>query len=490
MIATELLRAEHVGIATPEGRLLVADLTMSMGQERVALIGRNGVGKSSLLEVLSGVREPDKGRVMRRAHALLVPQILPSAAVQCSRGELRMRTLRQALAHPPELLLLDEPSQDLSEQGISWFIEKLRQWPRGLLVASHNPRVLREFRHFFVIDEAGCRYHPGCYEDVVARTAAQEALREQQYLRTLTALDREETRNDLVRRRRRRKQNGGRVREIDRAPSRAMLNSKRSYAQESQGKRARLQDDRIASKREWAKATRRALAVKLPLEVVMPSLPPESSSATIVLEDCDILLGGRCLFRETTLRLARERLAVTGANGAGKTTLLRALLGDFEAEKGEVIRGTAVRELSRIGAIDQGATSWIRDESVRTLLASSSGATSAQDLAAIILAHKFPMGLAERPMRSLSPGERFRAALISLVSRRPAIEMLILDEPTCSLDSSAMKALAAVLRAWPGGLIVASHDRRFLDEVGFDEELALGSQSPPHIGVSAGAFTS
>lgn len=489
MIGTEILRAEHLGIATPEGRLLVADLSMSMRQDKVALIGRNGVGKSSLLEVLSGERAPDKGRVIRRAQTLLVPQLLPSAAVRCSQGELRVRTLRQAFAQCPELLLLDEPSQDLSEQGISWLIEKLRRWPSGLLVVSHNPRVLREFRHFFVIDEAGCRYHPGCYEDVAARTAAQEALREQQYLRTLTALDREETRNDLVRRRRRRKQNGGRVREIDRAPSRAMLNSKRSYAQESQGKRARLQDDRIASKRAWAKATRRALAVKLPLEVVMPTLPPESGTPTIALEDCDILLGGRCLFRELNLRLGRKRLAVTGANGAGKTTLLRALLGDFKEGNGEEIRGIAIRELSRIGAIDQGATKWIRDESVRTLLASLSGASSSQDLAAIIVAHKFPFGLAERPMRSLSPGERFRAALICLVSRRPAIEMLVLDEPTCSLDSSAMKALAAVLRAWPGGLIVASHDRGSLEEVGFDEELALGSRRPPHIGMSAGAFT-
>jgi ATPase subunit of ABC transporter with duplicated ATPase domains len=76
-------------------------------------------------------------------------------------------------------------------------------------------------------------------------------------------------------------------------------------------------------------------------------------------------------------------------------------------------------------------------------------------------------------MRSLSPGERARAALICLFRRSPAVELLILDEPTYSLDLVGQRAMTDALRAWPGGLVVASHDRDFLSAVGADTVMEL-----------------
>jgi ATPase subunit of ABC transporter with duplicated ATPase domains len=77
-------------------------------------------------------------------------------------------------------------------------------------------------------------------------------------------------------------------------------------------------------------------------------------------------------------------------------------------------------------------------------------------------------------MRSLSPGERVRAALICLYQRASTIELLVLDEPTFGLDFFGRRALAAALRAWPFGLLIASHDRDFLSEVGFEQCIELG----------------
>jgi ATPase subunit of ABC transporter with duplicated ATPase domains len=76
-------------------------------------------------------------------------------------------------------------------------------------------------------------------------------------------------------------------------------------------------------------------------------------------------------------------------------------------------------------------------------------------------------------MASLSPGERVRAALICLLQRRPAPELLILDEPTYALDFVGAAALRAVLRAWPGGLVIVSHDQEFLEHIGVDQRLTL-----------------
>ena len=77
------------------------------------------------------------------------------------------------------------------------------------------------------------------------------------------------------------------------------------------------------------------------------------------------------------------------------------------------------------------------------------------------------------------PGERVRAALICLFQRSPAVELLVLDEPTFSLDLVGQRALTRALRAWPGGLVVASHDRAFLSEISVDRVIELGK--PPRL---------
>lgn len=92
----------------------------------------------------------------------------------------------------------------------------------------------------------------------------------------------------------------------------------------------------------------------------------------------------------------------------------------------------------------------------------------------MLVAHKFPLALGQRPLRSLSAGERARAALICLFARLPAPELLILDEPTFSLDLLGQRALTQALRAWPGTLVVASHDREFLSQINVDRTIALG----------------
>jgi ATPase subunit of ABC transporter with duplicated ATPase domains len=92
----------------------------------------------------------------------------------------------------------------------------------------------------------------------------------------------------------------------------------------------------------------------------------------------------------------------------------------------------------------------------------------------VIVAHEFPLALAERSFRSLSPGERTRAALICLFQRSPAIELLVLDEPTFSLDLVGQRALTNALKAWSGGLVVASHDRSFLTAIEVGAVIELG----------------
>jgi ATPase subunit of ABC transporter with duplicated ATPase domains len=463
-----LLEVSGLCIDTPAGRPLFRDLELRLGNERVAVIGRNGVGKSTLLEVLAGHEVVRRGslRCAGRRH-LVRQQLGASAAETASPGERRRRALEEALDARPDLLLLDEPTQDLDAERIEWLCRWIERWERGLIVVSHDRRLLRGFRDFFVVAEAGCRHFSGSFDELMQDLEEERSQAQRAYVRQLNRLVVQEKRNTAMAGRRQRKKNLGRVREVGRSGSRIQLNAKRSYAQESQGKRAVLQERRIEAVRQWAKATRRALSVDLALEVLLPAVPAEPGPPIVTLEAVSACADGRTLFEGLDLALScGDRLAITGPNGAGKTTLLEIL-----RREREPTRGRARTMGQRLGGIAQNASDWRSEESLLTLLSVGSDAA-----AQLLVAHRFPLALAERPLASLSPGERVRAALICLFQRRPAVELLVLDEPTDHLDFVGIAAVQDALRAWRGGLCVVSHDEEFLSAIGVERRIALGAE--------------
>lgn len=499
-----ILEVKGLSLRTPEGRPLIRQLNMVLNQDKVALIGRNGVGKTTLLKVLTGNLDPHLGQVKTILPTYLVAQHLQTEAETSrtllrnisklglstrqiqdelalahlpkfdrlleakaySKGELRKLYLLYAKLSRPAILLLDEPTADLDQAGIAWLCEWLARWDKTLLVTTHHQGLLAQFAHFFHIAESGCQYFSGSLSELHDWLEQQHTRTEMQYVRNLQNLLKEEEHFARVRRRRRRKKNFGRISELNRCPSRAKLNEKRSHAQVSQGRLSRIRRNKISFVRAWTKASRRALAVKLPLELFVPQLKNDSKTILSVVE-LGVKRGGRQLFQNLSFEQGRDRLAIVGPNGAGKTTLLQILFDQQHYDTGEI----RLRS-SHIGSIEQGARNWLIDESLLSILFRQSAVTE-DEVIQNLLAHGFPLALANRPLLTLSPGERLRAALICLFQKEPAPELLVLDEPTDSLDYHAQSALCKALKAWPGGLMVSSHDRDFLNSVGFTRCLSL-----------------
>jgi ATPase subunit of ABC transporter with duplicated ATPase domains len=461
------LEVANLCVSTAAGRVLFEGLGLRLSRERVALVGRNGVGKSTLLSVLSGAVEPRSGQVRSSSQPCFVPQLLPrSSATEHSHGQQRRRILAQAAS--AQILLLDEPSEDLDDDALAWLREWLREFRGCLLVASHDRRLLADFRHFFIASEAGCRYFAGSLAELEATLETERVAAEQRYAGNLNRLVEREQHALHVEHRKARKKRHGRVSELSRCTPRIRLNQKRGDAQVSHGRIARLSHERLDALRQWSKSTRRALDVRMPTAFELPVLP-EPEAEVLCLDGVSAEANGCPLFRSLDLRMSRERVALVGPNGAGKTTLLEIALGRRSPSGGSVRR-----DASKIGSVAQGASDWQLDEPLLTLLGRERQADSDEQLARTLVAHKFPLALGQRPLRSLSPGERARAALICLFQRAPALELLLLDEPTFSLDLLGQRALVEALRAWPGGLLVASHDRAFLAEIGVTQLLELG----------------
>ncbi|MFO0939700.1 MAG: ATP-binding cassette domain-containing protein [Pirellulales bacterium] len=491
--STALVTAENLDIFTPSGRPLFRGLNVEIGYDQVAIIGRNGVGKSTLLRILAG--EVDRPEVQLHTAARLVPQDLGSSSNsilaarsmlcqadlaeaalpfqlltqdKCSPGEQRSLHLLAAKKAQPELLVLDEPTSDLDEEGVDWLVGWLSKWSRGLIVVSHNRNLLRHFDHFFVIAESGCKYLSGGLEKVEDYLELEEQRKQREYVSNLNALIQKEEKNERVNNRHDRKKNRGRLNELGRCTARIKLNEKRSYAQVKQGKRKKLWQQRITGARAWAAATRRALSVQLDLELIAPQQPTDSAAKIVEAIDVSAVIQGREIFSNVSICLQRsDRLVVSGRNGSGKTTLLSLLAGLQRPANGVVIG-----DFSRIGLIEQGAANWQSELGLMEHLQLAND-SSLEKVAEILAAHRFPFALAERPLQSLSPGERVRAALICLFHRTPAVELLILDEPTVGLDFVGLAALRDALKSWPGALVIVSHDRDFIDSIDVNCQIKL-----------------
>ena len=461
-----LLELLDATITAPGGRTLFAGLTLRLGRERVALVGRNGVGKSTLLAALFAT-------TARHPRVAFVPQLLhPEPGL--SHGELRRRELARAASAGADAVLLDEPTCDLDEAGVAWLRGWLREHSGAVLVASHDRQLLQDFRCFFVATEAGCRAFSGTLDELDGELERDHHASQVRYARGLHRLEAEEAHVAHVARRKARKKRYGRCSELDRGTPRVRLNQKREQAQVSHGKLARQRSAQLEAARAWTRSLRRGLQVELPLDLPAPTLPADDGAPIVGAEGVAAAADGRALFMDLDLRIGRQRVAVVGPNGAGKTTLLGILRGDREPSAGR-----AWRDPRRIGSIAQGAADWVLEESLLEHLAVHSDATSLDAVAATLLAHRFPLALSQRPLASLSPGERVRAALIALFHRAPRVELLLLDEPTEGLDLLGQRALTRALCAFPGGLVVATHDRALLAALAPSRVLALGASAAP-----------
>jgi ATPase subunit of ABC transporter with duplicated ATPase domains len=466
MTAT-ILQLTGAAIRAPGGRPLFDGLTVRLSRERVALVGRNGVGKSTLLAVLAGDADPERGRAKVRGRSWFVPQVLPAGPL--SHGELRKLALGEARSSGADALLLDEPTEDLDEAGVAWLRGWLATWPGALVVASHDRRLLADFRHFFVASESGCRAFDGTLEALEDELEREHGATEERYARGLRRLALFEEHTLHVARRRARKKRYGRCRELDRGTPKVRLNQKRDYAQVKHGRMAKVRAARLEAIRAWSKSARRPLRVNLSLEIPTPAFRASTDDDALVLRGVSAVVGGRCLFSAIDLRVGRTRVGVVGPNGAGKSTLLDILMG-----RRAPTTGSMFRDIRRVGGIAQGGADWMLEESLLSYLRMQLPSASPELLVRALVTHKFPLALAERPLRTLSPGERTRAALIALSHRVPAVDALVLDEPTYSLDLVGQRAVTRFLREWPGGLVVASHDRTFLAALHLDSTIDLG----------------
>ncbi len=468
-----LVALDRVSIAFGHLPLLdAASLQIDPG-ERIAVLGRNGTGKSTLLQIISGETQPDSGSVWRqpsvrvarlvqdvpltdtRTVAAVVAEgvsgdhdkeewlrdhqvdliltrlgLSGDASVDTLSGGWRRRVLlARALVAEPDVLLLDEPTNHLDIEAITWLEGFLSEYAGAVVFVTHDRAFLQRLAMRIVeLDRGRLASWPGDYATFSRRKEewlANEAVQQEKFDKRL-AQEEVWLRQGIKARRTR---NEGRVRAL------------------------------MAMRQERA-------ARRDPIGAVRMRAEQADQSGKLVFEARAVskAYGAQPVVADVSVRVMRgDRIGLIGPNGAGKTTFLRLLIGELAPDRGEVREGANVQ----VAYYDQQREQLDPERTVFDVVGDGNDTVTVNGQSRHVHSYLrdflFSDERARSPVKALSGGERNRLLLARLFTRPSNV--LVLDEPTNDLDLETLELLEAQLAEWPGTLLLVSHDRTFLDNV-------------------------
>jgi len=520
------LSLRHVSHALPDGRILLHDVSHDFdGSTRHGLIGRNGAGKSVLLRLAYGDLTTQTGRIVRHGSIAYVPQEQPQSAGAtladiagiapilralshveagstrqsdfdladghwrirddwtrmladaglptwqpdhpasiASGGELTRVALAGALMQNPDALLLDEPSNHLDAGARRWLMDQIAAWRGGLVVVSHDRSLLDAMSSIVELDRGTLKAHAGNYtayrvnrDRLNAAHEASLAHARNERTTTLRALRQQ---HDAQQQRNAR--DDRKARDANQAP--ILLGMKKANAQAHAGRENVRRQDTVAALDD---AVRQAAAQV-----------DQSAGIALALPETAVPQGRRVLHLENakppfpedgcalTMTLSGPfRLAIRGPNGCGKSTLLSMLAGELVPREGvcDVRVPTAM--------LDQQASVIPEDKSLLETLHTLGATLSEGELRSRLALLGLGPEQVNAPAGTLSGGERLKAALACALWRKTPAQLLLLDEPTNHLDIESAEAMEEALRAYPGAMVVVSHDEAFLEGIAPTHEM-------------------
>jgi len=484
-----LLGCENVHLEYPAKKVLDS-VTLGIDEgARVGIVGRNGDGKSSLLSLLAGSLDPDRGRIIKRTGATVamlqqVDALDPEATVahaivgdvpeytwasdarirgvihgliedipwdgligSLSGGQRRRVDLARVLVGDCDVLMLDEPTNHLDVRAIAWLAEHLKsRWPArsgALLVVTHDRWFLDE------VCSSMWEVHSGRVEPFEGGYSAY----------VLQRVEREQA--------------------LQAAEQKRKNAMRRELAWLSRGARAR------STKPKFHVETARALIADEPpvrnsLELRRTAMS-RLGKQVVDLVDVTERLGGKTVINNITWRIGPgDRFGILGENGAGKTTLLNLIQGSLEPTVGHVTIGKTVKfallsqHLNELAELEH-----LRVREVLSRYKTRYEIDGKEMTPAQALEHLgFEAAQLSTPVRDLSGGERRRFQLMLILLEKPNV--LILDEPDNDLDIDMLAVVESLLDSWPGTLLLITHDRYLMERV-TDDQYALMDGKLSHV---------
>lgn len=516
-----------VSFVWPDGRSVLEEFSATFPRGRTGMIGVNGSGKSTLLRLIAGRLQPSAGSVTVHGRLGYLPQDVSLATdltvadvlgvsemltalraiesgdarelhfetigtqwdvaersravldqlgleqvgldrMTCSLsgGESTLLAVAAQVLQGPDVLLLDEPTNNLDHLARERLYATVRAWPGSMIVVSHDRALLGLVDQIADLRGGQVHVYGGPWEDYEAAVAAEQEAAERKV--RVAEQDLRRQRRELVEAHTkldRRRRYGKKMQENKREPK-VVMNSRERQAQVSAAKHRTMHEGKVADAEDRLTSREQELIDEPEIRIDLPDTQVPAGRQVLSLTET----ATRCQSAVDLLVQGPERIALTGRNGSGKTTLLETITGRLQPLAGQVQVHVPARHLpQRLNILDPHL-------SVAQNVARLAPGATDNEVRARLARFLFRGRRADQAAGTLSGGERFRASIAALLLAEPAPQLLLLDEPTNNLDLASVAEFTQALVGYRGALIVASHDYRFLREIGVTRWLTLDHQ--------------
>jgi len=513
--------------STSDGRAVLSDLDLNFQPERTGIVGRNGVGKSTLLRLLTGDIAPTAGHIaidgsiamlrqtvqvsptetiadlfgvtpalalLRKAEAgeatvdeiadtdwtleARIDEALANVGLSLppetrlatlSGGQRTRAALAGAMFAAPDFLLLDEPTNNLDREGRDAVRDLLRGWRGGAIVVSHDRELLEEMDAIVEMTRLGAARYGGGWSAYRARKETEQAAVEAELAGAEKRADAAQRQAQTATEKQDRRDARGRSKAGRGDMPKILLGAMKRRAEETRAAGSRLAERQRGEAEDQLSAARARIEIVDPLSVGLPSTGLPASRTVLALDNVTAgYTDGRPVIENLSLTITGpERVAITGPNGSGKSTLLALVAGTLKPWSGEVRTPVPFALFDqRVSLLDPARS--IADN----FLGLNPGTTNNQCRAALAR-FRFRADAADEIVGTLSGGQMLRAGLACVLGAPQPPQLLILDEPGNHLDIESLTAVETGLAAYDGALLVVSHDTAFLDAIGITRTIEL-----------------
>ena len=528
-----MLTLQNISYTHPNKDLLFSDINLTVNNhEKTALIGNNGVGKSTLLKIIAKELQPSNGQISVEAEPYYIPQIFGQfnhlTIAQALRIENKLNALKEILdgntseenfnllnddwtiedrctealnywqlneldlsqkmealsggqktkiflagisIHQPELILLDEPSNHLDITSRQLLYDFVQNTKSTLIIVSHDRKLLNLLNSVCELSKHGIKVYGGNYDFYKEQKQIENNALSQDIQSKEKALRKAKEKEWETLERQQKLDSRGKSKQEKSGVARIMMNTMRNNAENSTSKLKSVHAEKIGG-------------LSQDLQELRSSLPDIDKMKFGF--DNSALHKGKILFTATGINFgydnqplwsdnlnfqitSGERIALKGKNGSGKTTLIKLILGDIETQTGKIYRAD-----NKSVYIDQDYS--LLDNQLKVYEQAqqfNSSALQEHEIKIRLNRFLFTKDDWDKPCIALSGGERMRLLLCCLTINSQSPDIIILDEPTNNLDIQNVEILTTAINEYQGTLIVVSHDETFLEQINIERTIEL-----------------